>query len=391
MTSSTISSVLTTITPSALSSNSGANNTSTDIVIIIGSVGFGLLILLFLIFVIALRRRSRHQKYEHPEDCSKSVIAIESSQPSEDDLHSMFNYAEADPLIATETKQKFPPSLSQYLKDTYTRPSSSSVENYSAGMATHETPIVSLDIAQSAKDNVGFEIAAFHSGRPSYSKSTIKLAPLSIPEKTLNHSKGERSHPQRTVSRKSSKPPDSGCETDDTASLYSMASASACTYFSKSSLETMKPPPVPSIPIHFPSPTQSTLPKGTDVIVNDEEKIITKSLPPLSSFLLPPLKFNGDNGEEVEDETQIYNVAKLLQSRQAKLAKDAPSRKSSIVSHIERPGSISATISPTGGKSYRPRYYRLKQKRDARNNSFASNLSPTHIPDSLSMLSTPHP
>jgi hypothetical protein len=331
---------------------------------------------LILIFVITLRR-SRHQKYEHAEYCSKSVDDIDSPQASKDDSHSiMFNRAEAYPLITTETDQKLPPSESQYLKDAYTRSSSSPVKNDYAGLPTRETHIVSLDIAQSPKDNnVGFEIASLHSVRPSSSKSKIKLAPLAIPEKALNRSNGKRSHPNKINSRKLSIPPDSGWETDDSASIYSMASAA--TYFSKSSLETIKPTPVPSIPIHFTLPTQSTLPP-----------------PPLSS-LSPPSVVEVVE-EELEDETQIYNVAKLLHSRQAKLPppKDssssnaaALSRNSSNVSHIERSGSI---ISPTDEKSYRPRYYRLKQKGDASTRDpFASNLlSPNHIPVSLSMLST---
>ena len=401
--SSTISTVSTTITSSALSSSTAKSDSNTKInalntteIAVIVSIAIGLLILIILVFVIVLRRRHRppHPKYEHSEDGSKFVDAVESPQvsfmlkPSKDDLHSMFKRAEADPFIITQTEQRLPPNEPQYLNDAYTRPFSS-VKNDYEGLATHEMHIVSLDTAQSPTDDVGFEAAALRSSRPSSSRSTIKLAPLSIPEKTLNRSNGERSI-KRAVSRKSSKPPDSAWETDDSASLYSAASASASHYFSKSSLEPVKPPPVPPIPIQFTSPTQSTLPKGTDVIViahrRDEEKIITKS-PPLLSLSLPSLKFNGDNVEEVEEdenETQIYNVAKLLHSRQSKLPKDVPSRNSSIVSHIERSGSIRPVISPTDEDSYRPRYYRLKQKRD----SYASNLSPTHNPDSLSTLSS---
>lgn len=386
--SATISTVSTTITPSALSSTADSEGkthtlTSTEIAVIV-SVATVFLILLILVCVIVLRR-SHRQKYEHPEDGSKSVDAVESSlasKPSKDDLHSTFKRAEADPFIITETEQRLPPSESRYFKDAYTRPSSS-VKNYYEGLATHETHIVSLDTAQSPKDNVGFETVALHSGRSSSSKSTIKLTPLSIPEKSLYHSNGERST-KRAVSRKSSKPTDSGWETEnDSASLYSVASASASNYFSNSSLETIKPPPVPPIPIQFTSPIQSTLPKGTDTIVRrDEENLITKS-PPLLSPSLPSLKFNEDNGVEVEeDETQIYNVAKLLHSRQSRVP-DAPSRSSSIVSHIERSGSI-RPISLTNEESYRPRYYRLKQKRDTKD-SYTPNLSPTHIPESPNM------
>ena len=392
MASSTVD--ITSVTASALSTTSGTSKTTlttAQIAIVVGSVGCAVLVILILILVISLRR-SRHQKYEHAENCSKSVDDIDSPQASKDDSHSMmFNRAEADPLIITETEQNLPPSESQYLKNAYTRPSSSPVKKFYAGLPTYETHVVPLDIVQSPpKDNnVGFEIAPLRSGRPSSSKSTIKLAPLTIPAKALNRSNGKRSHPNRTNSRKSSKPPDSGWETDDSASLYSVASAA--TYLSKSSLETIKPTLVPSIPIRFTTPpTQSTssLPKGTTDVIMTES-----SSPPLSSLSPLSLKFNGNNNsekiveeelEELEDEIQIYNVAKLLHSRQSKLppSKDSPSsnaalsRNSSNVSHIERSGSI---ISPTDEKSYRPRYYRLKQKKDR--DPFTSNLlSPTHIP-----------
>lgn len=396
--SSAISSTIT-VTSSALSSNSRKGSLSLpDIAIVIGSVTIGLSILICLVFVVSIRRsrRKNAKEHGHPEDNSKCLGAVESQEsfvakPHKNDMHSMFKRAEADPLITTKTAQRVPLSESQYIKDAYTR-STSSVKNYYAGLATHETHTIPLIIGQYPEDNVGFETAALHSGQPGPSKSTIKLAPLTIPGKIPNRSNGERSI-KKTASRKSTKHLDSDCDSDDSASLYSVASASV--YYPKSSLETIKPPPVPSIPIHFVSSTQSTVPEGTDVAMippgRDEEKPISKSLPPIPSLSLPSLKFNGDNGEEAEDETQIYNVAKLLQSRQARLQlpKDGPSRNASVVSHIERSGSISALLSPTDEKSYRPRYYRLKQKRNTTRDSISSNLSSTPIPDTLSTLSAP--
>jgi len=368
--------------------------------------------------MIALRF-FRKQKYEQPEEESKCTMDPVDSQEtivSTPTKHSMFKHAEADPLITATTE-------SYQLKDAYTWPTSS-VKNYYTEFATHEAHTVSLDIAaQSPKDDEGFETATLRSYRPSSSNSTIqlppliKLSPLIIPVKIPSNSNGDLSAKRtalspliiprkisnnnsngdlsikRTaaVSRKSSIPFDpAGWESDDSASLYSLASAS----FSRSSQETIRPPPVPPIPVHFALPTQSTLPKGEGVSIvattplsdsDAEETISNKSLPPLPSF-----KLKRNNGEE-EDETQIYNVAKLLQSRQSKLPKvpkDAVSRNASLVSHIERSGSISVVISPE--ESYRPRYYRLKQKMDHNKDSFSSSnhLSSHHIPYSPSSVST---
>ena len=272
--------------------------------------------------------------------------------------------------------------------------SKSTIKLTPPGVTPHEPYNVSLDVSQYPIDNVGFETAALRPYRPSPSKSKIKLPPLIIPENIPFNVNGDGSTSKSsTVSRTSSKPLESGWELDsnDSASLYSEASATST--FSKSSLETIRPPPVPPIPIRFSLPTQSKLPKSPGVnIVSaaprlDEDESINKILPPLPSLLpLPSFKFHGDNGED-EDETQIYNVAKLLQSRQSKLPqvpKDAVSRNASLVSHIERSGSISVVISPE--ESYRPRYYRLKQKRD-KDDSFSSNLS-SHMSMSMSMVSS---
>lgn len=346
------------------------------------------------------RRRSRRKnakKCGHPEDTAQYLSAVGSqesiaSKPSKEDMHSMFKRAESDPLIITKTEQRFPLTESQCIKNAYTQ-STSSVKNYYAGLATHETHTVSLDIPRYPENNVRFETATLDSGRPNPSKSTIKLAPLVIPGKMPNRSNRGRSI-KKTASRKSSKPIDpgldSGSDSGDSASLYSVASASASAsvYYSKSALETIKPPPVPSIPTHFASASsnQLTYPESPDVVViapePDDEKTISKTQPTLPSLSIPTLKFNGANGEE-SGEDEIYNVAKLLQSRQAKLQlpNDVPSRNASIVSHIERSGSINAILSPTYEKPYRPRYNRFKQKRDI------TDLSSTPIPDSTSTLS----
>jgi hypothetical protein len=185
---------------------------------------------------------------------------------------------------------------------------------------------------------------------------------------------------------------------DDSSSLYSRASASASAYFSRSSLETVKAPPVPPIPAHFlPTRSPTTLPEDTVDIVTapipDKEDTIPKLfLPPLPSIKLSISEGNGE--EEEEDKSQIYNVAKLLQSRQAKLRKDDVSRNTSMVSHIERSGSINVVLTPTeeeGSESYRPRYNRLKQKKEYNKGSSSPSLNlSTQDPISLSTLSIPN-
>ena len=390
MASSTISNVSTTTTPSAVSSSSTSESkalSTEQIAIVIGSVSVGLLILLSLVFVSYLRR-SRHQKLAQSELESKCVDGGESQEtfmlkPSK---HSMYKRAEADSFITSNSE-------SQYLKDAYSRPTSS-VRTYYTGLPTHEAHSLSLDITRSPKDNV--ETAPLRSELPSSSKPTIKLAPLTIPGKIPSNSNRNRTI-KGTISRKLTKPFDSGWDSDDSASLYSVASAtasaSASAHFSKPPQETIMPPPVPPFPVHFASPAQSTLPRGTGITLVTptpyEEETTTNLLPPLRSITPLSLSLNRDDGEE--DETQIYNVAKLLQSRQGNslmVPEDAVSRNASVVSHIEREGSISVVITPTNEKPYRPRYYRLKQKRDKKD-PFSSNLSTQiDIRDSSSTFST---
>ena len=352
------STVLTTITSSALSSTAtsesrGNAHTSAEIIAI------SIAIFLFMLFipgvVMALRRQYR-PKYEHPEHGTKSMDAIQFSQeylvsePSKDNFRSILKRAEVlDPLTITETEQTLPTCQSQFPKVTYhdTLPSPPVKDCYE-DLPAHEDHITSLNsTAQYPNDNIGSKTATLRSSSPSSSKLTIKLPPLIIPGKTLNNSNGERSGlSKKTVSRKSSRPLDSSCETEDSFSLYSMASASS--YFPKPSQETIKHPPMPPLPNRFASPTQSTSSNGTDVIaianMRDEENLIT-ILPPSLSLSPPSFKFNGDNGEEAEDVTQIHNVAKLLYSRQARLPKEAAaSRHFSLTSHIERSGSIRPVI-----------------------------------------------
>jgi len=417
--SSSTTSFVPTVTSSAASKQ--IILTSKQIAIVVGLVALGLLILLSPVFVIGLRRLRRRKKYEQSEDDdSKRVDASESQEmfASKPSKLSLFNPQEADPFIEyllknpytrpnSSVKDYYPGHEAHVVSLDFTQspkdivgfetvalnsdpPPTSSVRNYYGGHATHQTHVVSLDfpqspkdivgfetvalhsdppptssvvsldvVAQSPKDNIRFETVALHSYRPnSSSKSTIKLPPLIIPSNIPMNSNGDRSA-KATVSRK---PSDSGYS-EDSASLYSVPSVSASSYLSRSSLETIKPPPVPPIPAHLASPTLSTFSRGTDVTVTPpsphDEESFARLLPPLPSF--PRLSLNGE-----EDETDIYNVAKLLQTRLSKLPrgrKDSISRNASMVSHIERSGSISAVISPTDEESYRPRYYRLKQKK----------------------------
>jgi hypothetical protein len=119
---------------------------------------------------------------------------------------------------------------------------------------------------------------------------------------------------KRKDSRRSSRSIDS----DDSASLYSEASAST-PYASKPFQETNVPP---LISPGFTSPTHS---------------------PPTISLSAPPPLLRLDEDEAEGDETEVYNVAKLIHSRLQR-APDPPSRNSSIVSHIERSGSIKPVL-----------------------------------------------
>lgn len=327
----------TTSTPSSISSTKSHGLTTTEIVIVISSVASGVLLILILVYFIIVCR-PRRQKYHRPE--STRSQDLESTPPgfasksSKDDLYSISlkdGYRSPPPAFASKPTKDDLHSI--FLKDGYRSPPF--VGNYE-GLPTHESHIVSLGGAQK-----------------------IKIAPLKIPQKPINRSNGVRSN-IRTGTRRSS---NSSLEADDSASIYSEASA----YFPEPSLPSVIPPPMPILPLRFNKSTPSTLPKNTesDVVVisrrqNEEE---ATSSPPSLSAPLPSLKLNED--EEAEDQTEIYNVAKLLHSRQAKLPKRSSllSWRSSTVSHIERSGSIRSSVGEPESEPYRPRYYRLKQKK----------------------------
>ena len=391
-----LSTALTSITSSPTPSFNAARKTRLSpgeiVEVVIGSIVFCLLIALILIWVFVLRRS--RQKYQHPEDKSKtdsvdSVAAGSMSKSSQDDWHSISKHGGTDPLFTTRTQQTIHRPLvthdSQYFKGVYAPPSSF-VNNYE-DREIHRTHVVPLYSAQSQGDREpyrGFETATLLSARPSSLNPPIKLAPLSIPRTHLNHSNGKRSI-KRKVSRQ--KTLDSGLETDDSDSLYSEASAST-PHSSTSSRATIVPEPVPPIPLRFTQPTQLT-PPDTFVSARRQEEAIIESSPPTTSLFtpLPSIRFNRHEAEAAEDDTDIRNVAKLLHSRQSRLPKnpDPPSRNSSIVSHIERSGSIKPVISPSGeeeSESYRPRYHRWKQNRN-------DYLSASHLHDT-SMLPSSH-
>lgn len=373
----TVSDVLTT-TPSesrptssvGAASNSTFHLTTPEIVVIVvGSVVFCLLSLLIVFWFL---RRLR-QKYRYPEDASKNLDSVETASgaftdlkpPFQDDWRSISEHGETPSLLTARTQQSFnrssAASETQYLRDAYARPSSF-VNDYEAPV-TYETPTVPSDSIQSPTNTAGSETATF---QPSFSNPTTGFAPLRIHKKSRNNSNGSGSVPTS---------PDSGLEADETGSLYSEASASI-SYPSKSFLRTVTPPPVPPIPLHFnttiqSTPLESVLSTGMQ---EDEKTTINPYRAPYLSASPPSLRFS----KEV-DEAEIYNVARLIYSRQSKAAKarDRESRASSIVSHIERSGSIRPVILPEEeavSEPYRPRYYRLKQKK----NSHSSNLSPTY-------------
>ena len=390
-----VSTVVTTVTSSSTSTppanapEKAPSLTPTEISeIVLGCLAFCLLVV-FLVYVFFLRRP--RQKYQHPGDSSKVVDTLESatagsvSKSYREDWPSSFEHSGGDTLRPLQTQQKqdlnrtLVNSDSRYFKDAYITPATF-VNDYEG----RETDVLSLHDTQSSettKSYNGFEPATLLSARPS-----LKLVPLNIPEKPLNPSNRKHSM-KRKASRRLSKTCDSDWETDDSASLYSEASASASTHSSISSVGTITlPPPVPPIPLHFSEPREATLPEAVDAIVSPPrwEEAIIKTSPTIPLLThVPTLKFNREEGED--NPTQIHNVAKLLHSRQSRLPQPhPPSRNSSIVSHIERSGSIRPALLPTGeegSESYRPRYNRVKQNRNSRT-SYASNISATHPADS---------
>ena len=336
--------------------------------------------LLILFYFLVLRRR--RQKYRHPEDKSKTVDTIESppnsgfvSKSFQDDWGSVPQHGRTTSLFTNQQNpnHSLVTNGSQYLKHPYSYPSSFTNERLAA-RETHYTP---SDQTQSPTDTLGPE---FKSLRSNSTSSTIKPPPLSIPQTSLNHSNGKRSTKRKDLRQMSQL----SLQTDDSASVYSEASAARSTPPPSTSFLVITPlPPVP-IPLRSTSTTQS----GVMSIRRreEEETIINK---PLLSEPLPALKFNRDEAEAEEDRTEIYNVAKLLHSRQSKLPIDSNrfSRNPSIVSHIERSGSIKPVISPLGeeqSEPYRPRYYRLKQRKDsyASNSAMTASFPPGHSRDS---------
>ena len=262
---------------------------------------------------------------------------------------------------------------SQYWKGAYTLPSSF-VNDYESLQVQEPHSAISLNSSQTPRDTEQFDTATLHSARSSSWNSTVKPPPLSIPQRPLHYSNGKASI-NRNGSRHSSKTTDS----EDSVSLYSEASAYTPTPTS---------PPVLPIPIHV---TQSTFPDTVDVVgsTSKQEENRIKSPPTASlSAPLPLLKLNEDEAEE--DEIEINNVAKLLYSRRSKESKspDTPSRNISIVSHIERSGSIRpAILEEESESSRRPRYLRSKQKRNTDTPatllraSFVSTLPSPYSPD----------
>jgi hypothetical protein len=326
-----------TSTPSSISSTKNHALTTTEIVIIIASVASGVLLILILVYIV-IACRPRRQKYHRPENTRSQVVDVETtppasaSKPSKDDLYSKDGYRSPPPVFVSKPVQDDLYSVS--LKDRHRSPPF--VNNYES-LTTHESHIVSLGGAQ-----------------------RIKLAPLKIPQKPSSRSNGLHSNKRTGTHRLSNL----SLEADDASSVYSEASA----YLPEPSLPSFIRPPMPTLPLRFNKSTSSILPKnsGSDAIVisrkqSQEEPVINSFPPPSLSAPPPSLTLNED--EEAADQTEIYNVAKLLHSRQAKLPKRS-SRRFSTVSHIERSGSIRSSAGEPESEAYRPRYNRLKQKKD---------------------------
>ena len=342
---------------SATKNHSGSHLTTAEIVeVVIVSLGFFILLVLVATYSLALCRPRK--KSQHSDERYKCVDTLESpavsKKLSQDDWPSDGKTAAhltTHPQRSLDRSSVF--TESQYWKDAYTLPSPF-VNDYER-LEAQEPHSVPLNNPHSPRDTEQFDTATLHSARSSSWNSTVKLPPLSIPQRPLYYSSG-RGSIKRNGSRHSSKTIDS----EDSVSLYSEASAYTPTPTS---------PPVLPIPIHV---TQPTSPDTVDVVgsTSKQEENIIKSPPTASlsaSLALP--KLNGDEAEE--DEIEIHNVAKLLYSRRSKELQslDTPSRNTSIVSHIERSGSIKpAILSPVEEESEpsrRPRYLRSKQKRNA--------------------------
>ncbi|CAA7263134.1 unnamed protein product [Cyclocybe aegerita] len=193
------------------------------------------------------------------------------------------------------------------------------------------------------------------------SRTDVKLQPLIIPDNrasiaaTFPTRRPSRTRRSVRSSKHASRALDGGYDSDDSASLYSQASAGTQQSVRSTlaiSASTIQAFPLPNVPI-------SSSPAHTP----DEDGILRGS--PRSLFDPVPLP-PADSTEDGVERSDTLVVASLLKSRTKHISANQPSRSSSLVSHIERNGSIKPAISPIGEEgereTARERYLRMKKE-----------------------------
>ncbi|KAH9485838.1 hypothetical protein JR316_0002753 [Psilocybe cubensis] len=214
-------------------------------------------------------------------------------------------------------------------------------------------------------------------GTSSTSRSVPKLPPLQIPEyrTTPPPVRGSSLRSKSPVQQAPLEVHDSGCDSDDSASLYSQASAStqrttrSYAALRQGVIPTLQYPsmPLPSIP-QSPSHKPSGAVNPAQPI---RESVTVNTLPTPPEFgITQNDKVEEANGGIEVDETLF--VAKLLQSRQSRVPNAVPTRNASIVSHIERADSIK----PALGRGAGSRHKRARRARDVVNSQVLAQ-SPT--------------
>lgn len=155
-------------------------------------------------------------------------------------------------------------------------------------------------------------------------------------------------------------PTDAGYDSDDSASLYSQASAST-RYTSQTRLSTVALSSInnPGMTSYMPTIPQSPAHPSSSSAVGDRQG-------------------SQEGGLTTEE---VVMVATLLKSRQRKTSNpDPPSRSDSVVSHIERKGSIKPAKTIIDSEGYTSR--RLRSKYLEKKRGSTSYVPPSPLPDS---------
>ncbi|PPQ84388.1 hypothetical protein CVT25_013049 [Psilocybe cyanescens] len=194
---------------------------------------------------------------------------------------------------------------------------------------------------------------------PSSSRSVPKLPSLQIPEYSIPSAR--RQSRSKSPAQRTPDVHDPSYDSDDSASLYSQASAS--TLRTTKSYATTRHSTMQTI--QYPSMLLPSIPQSPS---NKPPVPIRTGEPMRESVaaLQNPPEFNLGQDSREEDSNgglgaeETLLVAKLLQSRQSRVPNAAPTRNSSIVSHIERADSIK----PALGRGAGSRFKRAKRARD---------------------------